>query len=80
VSVSYETTTGGSATSPDDYSTAAGTLTFEAGEILRTFAVAIVNDAAAELPETIALRLHTPAGGATLGAPSTAMLWVVDDD
>ena len=80
VSVSYETTPGGSATSPDDYTAVSGTLTFEAGETVRSFSVPLADDAAAEPAETIALRLLAPAGGATLGVQSTAVLWVVDDD
>jgi hypothetical protein len=79
VTVDY-TTTGGTATSGDDYAAASGTLTFAAGQTSATFAVPIVDDAAHEGNETVTLTLTNPTGQARLGLQKTATLTIVDDD
>ena len=54
------TATGGAAAGPDvDYMSTSGTLTFLARETSKTFDVKIFNDAVAEVPETVRLRLRT---------------------
>ena len=68
-SVNYSTSDG-SATNAD-YTPAAGTLNFAAGETSKTFDVAITNDAAAEANETVNLSL---ANG------ETSLLSIVDND
>ena len=57
-----------------------GTLTFAPGQSSRTFAIPIVNDTRAENPETILLSLQDQAPGVVLGAQSTAVLTIVDND
>jgi glucose/arabinose dehydrogenase len=57
-----------------------GTLTFTPGQATRTFAIAILNDARAEGPETVLLSLHNPTAGGALGAQPTAVLTILDDD
>jgi uncharacterized protein YkwD len=79
VTVTYAT---GNATAAagSDYAAAAGTLTFAPGETRKTFTVAILDDAAAEGAEMLTLTLANPSGGATLAAPATAVLAIIDDD
>ena len=57
-----------------------GTLTFLPGQTSQTFTIPIVDDARAEAPETVLLSLHTPTGGAMLGAQTTAVLTIVSHD
>ena len=75
------TATGGAtATTPGaDYVTSARTLTFAAKETTKTIDVPMVNDAIAEVPETVRLRLLNPTGGATLGL-AEAILTITNDD
>ena len=82
VTVHYETWTagGGTATAGQDYAAVAGTLTFGAAEASRTFEIPIANDPTDEPNETVVLRLSSPGGGGTLGAPSLATLTITDDD
>jgi hypothetical protein len=79
VTVAYATSDG-TAASGSDYATTAGTLSFDAGMMSRTFTVPILNDTLDEANETVALTLSGPGGGATLGTPSTALLTIVDND
>ena len=73
-------TSNGTATAGSDYQTAAGTLTFSAGETSKTFSVTILPDGSPETNETVLLALSAPGGGGALGAPSSATLYLVDDD
>src|SRR5438093_3925153 len=72
-------TSNGMATAPADYTAKSGTLTFNAGETIKTFTIPIVNDTLHESDETVNLTLSNPTGGA-LGNLSTAVLTIVDDD
>ncbi|MDQ3814541.1 MAG: hypothetical protein M3347_11395, partial [Armatimonadota bacterium] len=56
------------------------TLTFNDGELVKSFLINIINDTVDETNETINLALGTPTGGATLNAPATATLTIVDND
>ena len=79
VSVQYATSDG-SAVQGSDYNATQGTLNFADGQSTATFSVSIVNDTADEPDETLSLTLTNPAGGATLGDPTNAVLSIVDDD
>lgn len=79
VTVDY-TLSNGTAAGGSDYLLAAGTVSFGAGETSKTFEVQITNDQLAEGNETLNLALSAPTGLATLGAPSTAVLTIVDDE
>jgi hypothetical protein len=79
VAVSFATSNG-TATTPDDYTGAAGTLTFEAGETTKTFTVTTAADALTEGSESIGLTLVAPTNGLALGSTSTAALWIVDEE
>jgi CSLREA domain-containing protein len=61
-----------------DYTRAAGTLQFAAGEAQKTLAVLVNDDSYAEGTETLTLRLSNPAGG-TLGQQSLSTLQITDD-
>jgi VCBS repeat-containing protein len=80
VSVNYATSNG-TATAGSDYTAASGTLNWPDGDSAsKTFTVAITDDTATESSETANLTLSAPAGGATLGSPSSAVLTIVDND
>jgi len=80
VTVNYATSDG-TATAGSDYTAASGTLTFPAGSTSQTFTVPIIDDSADEPDETVNLTLSSPSGGGTvLGAQSTAVLTIVDND
>ncbi len=79
VSVDY-TTGGGTATPFTDYTPASGTLVFGDGETTKTFNITLADDLIPEPTETVNLMLSNPIGGAALGAPSTAVLTIFDND
>lgn len=74
------TTSNGTAAAGADYTANSGTLSFGAGEMSKTFTVAILDDAAVEGDETVSLVLQNPTGGAVLGTPVMATLTIVDND
>ncbi|HEX8151439.1 MAG TPA: Calx-beta domain-containing protein [Pyrinomonadaceae bacterium] len=81
VTVSYATSTGGTAAAGSDYTAiAAATLTFAEGETSKTFDVSVSDDTLDEPDETVNLTLSSPGGGATLGSQSTATLTITDND
>ena len=61
VTVNYATANG-TATAGQDYVAKSGTITFAAGETQKTISVTVTGDKAAELNETLALTLSSPAG------------------
>jgi len=79
VMINYATTLGGTATAGEDYTAASGTLTFDPGQISRSFTVPITNEDLIEPNETVNLALSLPVS-ATLGSPITSTLTIVDDD
>ncbi len=66
VTVDYATGDG-TARAGIDYTAAAGTLTFGAGETSRSFTVPLLNDGLLTGDKTVILTLGNPTGGATLG-------------
>ncbi len=62
-----------------DYEVTVGTLQFAPGETSKSFSVAIVDDSYAEGNETFRVSLSNPSG-ATLGAPVTATVTIIDND
>jgi len=83
VKVSYATTnaapTNGVAVAGLDYITTTGTLTFAAGETLKTFNVPITEDTLVEGNESFFVYLSDPIA-AQLGNPNMATVTIVDDD
>ena len=75
-------TSDGTATSGTntDYLPRSETLTFNAGETVKTVSVNVINDATLEPDETVFLTLSDPTGNAILGRQSTATLTIEDDD
>jgi hypothetical protein len=73
-------TSDGTATDGADYTGNAGSLTFNAGETAKTFAVPILQDTTGEGNETVHLRLRNPSAGATLGLRTNAVLTILDDE
>jgi parallel beta-helix repeat protein len=72
-------TSNGTATSPADYTLATGTLTFAPTVTSQTFTVFVTQDLITEGSETVNLTLSNPQV-ATLGAQSTALLTITDDE
>ena len=80
VSVRYATS-GGTATSPLDYTHVFGTVVFATGDTGdKSFQVPIVDDGLVEGDETVELVLSDPTGGATLGTPAAATLTIGASD
>ncbi len=72
-------TVNGNASSRCDFTTAAGTLRFAAGESEKTFTVLISQDNYVEGPELLTLTLSNPTGGALFATPSIATMAITDD-
>ena len=73
--------TGGTASSPTDYTATGLNPSWASGEAgSKTITIAIVDDASDETDETVSLSLTMASGGATIGTPSSATLTILDDD
>ncbi|HEU4596094.1 MAG TPA: M12 family metallo-peptidase [Pyrinomonadaceae bacterium] len=77
-SVDYATSNG-TANSTSDYTAALGTLNFAPGEVTKSFAVFITDDAFDDDNETINITLSNPVG-TTLGTAASAVLVINDND
>ncbi|MFT3954992.1 MAG: Calx-beta domain-containing protein [Piscinibacter sp.] len=77
VSVDY-TTTDGTAIAGSDYTAENGTLTFAAGETVKTVTVAINNDATAEGAERFYLDLSSPSGATILDGRASGVIGAND--
>lgn len=77
-SVDYATSDG-SATQKGDYTLAAGTLTFAAGETSKTFPILIIDDVFQEGTESFSVTLSNPIG-TTLGVRSVTTVKIFDND
>ena len=75
-------TVSGTATAGQDFTAAAGTLTFAPGETSRTILVRGINDSVAETDEAFVLELTNPTGAAFAGAAPVLRetAWILDDD
>ncbi|HQZ15224.1 MAG TPA: Calx-beta domain-containing protein, partial [Vicinamibacteria bacterium] len=76
-SVDYATSNG-TALAGTDYTTAAGTLTFNPGEVVKFATVPVLGDAAAEPNETLTLTLSNASGAAMLDDTGTGT--ILNDD
>jgi len=77
-SVNYAVTSG-SATAGSDFTLAAGTLAFAAGETVKTISLTVLHDTAVESNETVVVTLTNPSG-AVLGSLDAHTLTINDDD
>ncbi|HEY2992777.1 MAG TPA: Calx-beta domain-containing protein, partial [Methylomirabilota bacterium] len=81
VSVSYATSSNGSAVAGLDYTATSGTVTFTSPtDVSRTINVPLLLDGIVEGPETFLFSLGSPTMSATLGSPSTATVTINDVD
>ncbi len=79
VSVDYASSNG-TAQAGQDYTAVSGVLTFQAGQMTKTFSVPILeNLAQTAASTTVNLALTQPTGGATLSTPTTEVLTIVDN-
>ncbi|MBT8127893.1 MAG: hypothetical protein KJP15_10440 [Gammaproteobacteria bacterium] len=79
VDVNYASSDG-TASAGSDYTAVSGSLSFADGVTSQTFTIDIINDADYEGDETVNLALSDPTGGASPGAPTSAVLTIVEDD
>jgi hypothetical protein len=80
VSIDYATSDL-TATTGADYTAAAGTLSWPAGDMTdRTITVALVNDATQEANENFRVTLSNPAGGATIEGSAALDVEIANDD
>lgn len=78
VQVNYATADG-SAAAPGDYSAASGVVTFTPGQVSQPVVITINDDLLDEPDETFSVTLSGPVN-AVLGAPSTAVVTIQDND
>ncbi|MFN8489807.1 MAG: Calx-beta domain-containing protein [Caldilineaceae bacterium] len=78
VTVNYATSNG-TASAPSDYVATNGTLTFNPGELSKTFNVPIIDNNVQNSNKTVNLALNAPSG-AGLGALAMATLTIIDND
>lgn len=78
VTVNYATSNG-TADNSSDYVSTSGSLQFAAGETVKYFSVAVVDDGLVERPENINVALSSPSG-APLGSPFAGSITILDDD
>lgn len=79
VSVDYATVDD-TAKAGQDYTSTAGTLAFEAGEVLKSVVVPILNDALPESAKSFRVALSDPSEGGVLGSLSSATVTLQDTD
>jgi subtilisin family serine protease len=72
----------GSAQADADYGAVDALVDFAAGELMRTLTVPLIGNGIPDGTRWLTLTLDTPLppGQATLGSPSTATLWILDND
>jgi hypothetical protein len=72
--------TGGTATSPDDYTLAAGTLNFAAGQLVKHVPLSVANDPDIEPGETVVVTLSNAVGATLIATAATHTFTITDDD
>ncbi len=79
ITVNFETING-SAIAGSDYTSRTGTLTFGPGVITQDIIIPIIDNKLVESNESFSISLTTPTGGATLGANTTHVVTITDDE
>ncbi|MDZ7959418.1 MAG: LamG-like jellyroll fold domain-containing protein [Aulosira sp. DedQUE10] len=79
VTVDYHTVNG-TATAGADYTSKSGTLTFAAGETSKSVVIPILDDTLPEVNETFSFAIDNITGGATLLAPQTTEITIIDNE
>ena len=79
VTVSYRTVAG-TAQAEEDYRPQRGQITFAAGETQKIIEIPLIGDQRTEGEEQFAVAIETVSGGATLLAPRTAQVTLLDND
>ncbi|MEM7590973.1 MAG: Calx-beta domain-containing protein, partial [Cyanobacteria bacterium P01_A01_bin.83] len=79
VSIDYDTIEA-TATAGNDYTTTSGTITFADGETSKTVTIDIIDDNLGEGNEEFGFAIDNLVGDATLLAPRTALVTIVDDE
>jgi len=79
ITVDYATANG-TATAGSDYTSASGTLTFNPGDVSKTFNVSITNDSTSEYDETFTATLSNPSSTVAIANPSTTTVTIQDDE
>ncbi|HEV7890689.1 MAG TPA: NF038122 family metalloprotease [Pyrinomonadaceae bacterium] len=79
-SVGFFTDNTGTAALGSDYVSTSQMVTFNPGETSKTVNIQIIDDTQTEVTETVVMQLNNPSTGVTLGSPSTATLFITDDD
>ncbi|MFK7818047.1 MAG: Calx-beta domain-containing protein [Planctomycetaceae bacterium] len=79
VSIDYQTFAG-TAAAGSDFTGRSGTLTFQDGVSAATVSIPVLNDNTVEGDESFSITIDNPAGGATLLAPRTATITILDDE
>ena len=79
VSVDYATIDA-TATAGEDYTATSGTLTFADGETSKTVSIPILDDTEVEGSENFGFAIDNIVGGATLLAPRTALVAIIDNE
>ena len=79
VSVNFATIPGGTAVDGVDYVGSSATLVFTNKEMSKDLYIPIMDNPAVDPTKTVLLRLFNPVGGATLGTPSDAVLYILEN-
>ena len=78
ITVDYQTLNA-SATSGSDYTSRSGTLSFNPGDVTKSFNIPIINDTNSETQESFSVRFSNISAGANLATPSITVT-IEDDD
>lgn len=68
------------ATAGSDYTATQATVSFADGELTSNCVIPVLDDSSYEADETLMVTLATPAGGAVLGTPASAVVTLSSDD